>query len=173
MTLAGCQIFQVQSVEHLCSILPDFNWQRARAVPQLQLGFLPIFVQFCWNKYDHTPIHHYCDKRISATFLEDEVAGIWCRIFPWLHNFERTWVLCPEGTAWYLTGLPTSNTNMHCLGWLLGPQSWRATSRSMNVIFSGHVLLVPVQWQRIDCWSIRGTGANIKAATFFHSGIMD
>ena len=40
MSFAGCRPFQVQSVEHLCSILPDFNWQRARAVPQRQLGFL-------------------------------------------------------------------------------------------------------------------------------------
>ena len=32
--------FQVQSVEHLCSILPDFNSQRARAVRQRQVGFL-------------------------------------------------------------------------------------------------------------------------------------
>jgi len=32
----------VQSVEHLCSILPDLNSQRARAVPQRQLGFLLI-----------------------------------------------------------------------------------------------------------------------------------
>ena len=30
----------MQSVEHLCSILPDFNWQCARVVPQRQLGFL-------------------------------------------------------------------------------------------------------------------------------------
>ena len=35
-----CRPFQVQSVEHLCSILPDFNWQHARAVSQRQLGFL-------------------------------------------------------------------------------------------------------------------------------------
>jgi len=36
----SCRPFQVQSIEHLCSILPDFNWQRARVVPQRQLGFL-------------------------------------------------------------------------------------------------------------------------------------
>jgi len=35
-----CRPFQVQSIERLCSILPDFNWQHARAVPQRQLGFL-------------------------------------------------------------------------------------------------------------------------------------
>ena len=35
-----CRPFQLQSVEHVCSILSDFNWQRARAVPQRQLGFL-------------------------------------------------------------------------------------------------------------------------------------
>ena len=29
---------------HLCSILPDFNWQRARAVPQRQLDFLYMLV---------------------------------------------------------------------------------------------------------------------------------
>ena len=32
-------LFQVQFVEHVCSILPDFNRQRARAVPQPELGF--------------------------------------------------------------------------------------------------------------------------------------
>ena len=35
-----CRRFQVQSIEHFNSILPDFNWQHARAVPQRQLGFL-------------------------------------------------------------------------------------------------------------------------------------
>ena len=35
-----CRPFQVQSIKHLCSILPDFNWQHARVVPQRQLGFL-------------------------------------------------------------------------------------------------------------------------------------
>ena len=43
----------VQSVEHLCSILPVFNWQRARAVPQRQLGFLLVLRIICinyWNK---------------------------------------------------------------------------------------------------------------------------
>ena len=38
--ISGCRPFQVQSVDHLCSIWPDFNWHRARAVPQRQLGFL-------------------------------------------------------------------------------------------------------------------------------------
>ena len=33
-----CMPFQVQFVEQLCSSLPDFNWQRARAVPRRQLG---------------------------------------------------------------------------------------------------------------------------------------
>ena len=33
-SFAGCRPFQVQAVEHLCSILPDFSWQRPRAVPQ-------------------------------------------------------------------------------------------------------------------------------------------
>ena len=40
-----CRPFQVQSVEHLCSILPDFNWQRDRASPQRQLGFLSSSVK--------------------------------------------------------------------------------------------------------------------------------
>ena len=31
--------FQVQSVEHLCSILPDFNWQRLRG-PSVAVGLL-------------------------------------------------------------------------------------------------------------------------------------
>ena len=39
-SFASCRPFQVQSVKHLCSILPDFYWQRACAVPQRQLGFL-------------------------------------------------------------------------------------------------------------------------------------
>ena len=38
----GCRSFEVQSVEHLCSILPDLNWEHARAVPERQLGFLCI-----------------------------------------------------------------------------------------------------------------------------------
>jgi len=29
----GCRPFQMQSVEHLCSSLHDFNWQCARTVP--------------------------------------------------------------------------------------------------------------------------------------------
>ena len=32
-SFAGCRPFQMQSVEHLCSILHDFNWQCARTVP--------------------------------------------------------------------------------------------------------------------------------------------
>ena len=32
-SLIGCRPFQMQSVKHLCSILHDFNWQRARTVP--------------------------------------------------------------------------------------------------------------------------------------------
>jgi len=39
-SFAGCRPFQVQFVKHLCSILPDFNWHRVRAVPLRQLGFL-------------------------------------------------------------------------------------------------------------------------------------
>ena len=39
-----CRPFQVQSIEHLCSIFPDFNWQHARAVLQRQLGFLCVLV---------------------------------------------------------------------------------------------------------------------------------
>ena len=36
----GFRPFQVQSVEHLYSIVPDFYWHRARAVPRRQLSFL-------------------------------------------------------------------------------------------------------------------------------------
>jgi len=36
----GCRLYQVQSVVHLCSILHDFNWQRARTVPLHQQSFL-------------------------------------------------------------------------------------------------------------------------------------
>ena len=34
------QVFSSAIRRTFCSILPDFNWQRARAVPQRQLGFL-------------------------------------------------------------------------------------------------------------------------------------
>ena len=44
-----CRPFQVQSIEHLCSILPDFNWQHARAVPQQQLGFLLEWPPTVWK----------------------------------------------------------------------------------------------------------------------------
>ena len=39
-SFASCSLFQVQSVEHLYSILLDFNCQRACPVPQRQLTFL-------------------------------------------------------------------------------------------------------------------------------------
>jgi len=39
-SFTSCRPFQAQSVEHLYKILPDFNWQRARAVHRRQLGFL-------------------------------------------------------------------------------------------------------------------------------------
>ena len=35
-SFTGCRPFQVHSVKHLCSILPVFNWQHARMVPQRQ-----------------------------------------------------------------------------------------------------------------------------------------
>ena len=54
-----CRPFQVQSVEHLCSILPDFNWPRARAVPQRQLGFLSSSVK----------LHYYGRRTISGKLL--------------------------------------------------------------------------------------------------------
>jgi len=37
---------------HLCSILPDFNWQRTRAVPQRQLGFLSNFYRASCAQHD-------------------------------------------------------------------------------------------------------------------------
>ena len=39
------QAFSSAILKHLCSILSDFNWQHARAVPQQQLGFLFFYPQ--------------------------------------------------------------------------------------------------------------------------------
>ena len=47
-----CRPFQVQSVAHLCSILPDFNSQRTRAVPQRQLGFLYLLGERMCIKFE-------------------------------------------------------------------------------------------------------------------------
>ena len=61
----------------LCSILPDFNWQRARAVFQQQLGFLYTilysdylqnFVQFFVDSYIKTNIIWFCTILMSPYF---------------------------------------------------------------------------------------------------------
>ena len=61
----GCRPFQMQSVEHLCSILHDFNWQRARTVPLHQQSFL-----LTWVKGITSPCYPGCqfDLELHARF---------------------------------------------------------------------------------------------------------
>ena len=59
-SFTSCRPFQVQSVEHLRSILPEFNWPHARVVPQWQLGFLSSSVK----------LHYYGRRTISEKLFE-------------------------------------------------------------------------------------------------------
>ena len=83
-----CRPFQVQSVEHLCSILPDFNWQRARVVSQRQLGFLYLFIGL-------GPIFLDTGSRIATKFAHKFDVGSRLKIYFWkffswpLNNLAR------------------------------------------------------------------------------------
>ena len=83
-SFAGCRPFEVQSVEHLCSILPSFNCQRACVVCQQQLGFLLQWV----------PSVTYAIK--LSLNISPWISV--CHCTPWRtswHHFESQWpVVC-------------------------------------------------------------------------------
>ena len=71
-SFTGCRPFQVHCVEHLCSILPDFNWQLACMFPQRQLGFVSHCI--LWNAFNVTilsiTLNHLYDHKNLPLFSE-------------------------------------------------------------------------------------------------------
>ena len=65
-SFTGCRPFRV-FVEYLCSILPDFNWQRVRAVLQRQLGFLLNVLKCRFVRHQHIRSVDICAQRKCHT----------------------------------------------------------------------------------------------------------
>ena len=127
----GSRSFKVEFVEHLCSILPDFNWQRAHAVYQRQLGFLYYAVLYSvWH------LHSLGQSVLSHLCIVSK-----CQNITLLTNYYFL-------AAIYLQAKSNCSSFSYLTYWLSTIAKWNGTStRGQSNLIKGSIVATKPKWK--------------------------